>query len=63
MYVLARHEKESIVIAGLIEIKVLSINGKTVRLGIDAPKEVSVKRLESLMDNATDSEGKGNGQE
>ena len=53
MYVLARHEGESIIIAGLIEIKVLSVTGKTTRLGIDAPKEISVKRKE-LLEVATD---------
>ena len=46
MYVLARHEGESIIIADVIEIKVLSVTGKIARLGIDAPKEVPVKRAE-----------------
>lgn len=49
MYVLARHEGESIIIADLIEIKLLSVTGKTARLGINAPKEVSVKRAELLI--------------
>lgn len=55
MYVLARHEGESIIIADIIEIKLLSITGKTARLGINAPKEISVKRAELLVDKATDS--------
>jgi carbon storage regulator len=46
MYVLARHEGESIIIADVIEIKVLSVTGKIARLGIDAPREVPVKRAE-----------------
>lgn len=46
MYVLARHEGESIIIADIIEIKVLSVTGKIARLGIDAPREVPVKRAE-----------------
>jgi carbon storage regulator len=48
MYVLARHEGESIIIAGVIEIKVLSVTGKITRLGISAPREVPVKRAELL---------------
>lgn len=50
MYVLARHVGESIIIADVIEIKVLSVNGKIARLGINAPKEIPVKRAELLMD-------------
>ena len=46
MYVLARHEGESIIIADVIEIKVLSVTGKIARLGINAPREVPVKRAE-----------------
>lgn len=56
MYVLARHEGESIIIAGVIEIKLLSVTGRTARLGINAPKEVSVKRAELLVDVAINSE-------
>lgn len=48
MYVLARHVGESIIIADVIEIKVLSVNGSIARLGINAPKEVPVKRAELL---------------
>ena len=56
MYVLARHEGESIIIADVIEIKLLSVTGKTARLGISAPKEVPVKRAELLQraDNTTE---------
>ncbi len=47
MYVLARHEGESILIAdGHIEIKVLSVTGKIARLGIEAPKEIDIVRKE-----------------
>jgi len=47
MYVLARHEGESILIAdGCIEIKVLSVTGKIARLGIEAPKEIDIVRKE-----------------
>jgi carbon storage regulator len=44
MYVLARREGDSIVIADLIEVKVLSVNGKIVRLGVSAPREIGVER-------------------
>jgi carbon storage regulator len=50
MYVLARHEGESIIIADVIEIKVLSVTGKIARLGINAPREVPVKRAELLIE-------------
>ena len=50
MYVLARHEDEEIIIADVIRIKVLSVTGKIVRLGIEAPKEVPVKRAELIDD-------------
>lgn len=46
MYVLARHEGESIVIADIIEVKVLSVTGKIVRLGFNAPRAISVERKE-----------------
>jgi carbon storage regulator len=49
MYVLARHEGESIIIADVIEVKVLSVTGKIARLGINAPREVPVKRAEILV--------------
>ena len=49
MYVLARHVGQSIVIGTkLMEIKVLSITGGIVRIGIDAPKEIRVTRKELL---------------
>lgn len=44
MYVLARREGDSIVIADIIEVKVLSVNGKIVRLGVSAPREIGVER-------------------
>lgn len=47
VYVLARHTGESLeLLDGLIEVKVLSVTGKIVRLGISAPREVSVERQE-----------------
>ncbi len=46
MLVLTRKIEESIVIGEDIEIKVLAISGKSVKLGIMAPKELSVYRKE-----------------
>ena len=50
MYVIARREGESIMMFdNQIEIKVLSVTGKIARLGIDAPKEVDIKRKETVV--------------
>jgi len=46
MLVLTRKLNESIVIGDTIAVKVLSIEGDQVRLGITAPKEVSIHREE-----------------
>jgi len=47
MLVLSRKAEESVVIAeGEITIKVLSIKGDVVRLGIVAPKEIPIHREE-----------------
>lgn len=50
MLVLARKEDESIVIGDGITIKVISIEKGIVKIGIDAPKEVSIMRSELLED-------------
>lgn len=47
MLVQARRVGESIVIADIIEVKVLSVTGQIVRLGISAPKEIPVRRVDS----------------
>ena len=44
--VLKRRPTESIVIDGKIRVTVLSVHGRDVRLGIDAPREMSVHRAE-----------------
>ena len=46
MLILSRKPNESLVIGDEVTITVLSIKGKQVRLGIDAPKDVSVHREE-----------------
>ena len=46
MLVLSRRSNESIVIAGNITVTVLEIRGDHVRIGIDAPREITVHREE-----------------
>ncbi len=46
MLILSRKQNESIVIDGQISIKVLSVKGNTIRLGISAPDEVKILRAE-----------------
>lgn len=46
MLVLSRKKGESIIIDGQIEVKVIAVEGDTVKLGIEAPKTVSIHRQE-----------------
>jgi carbon storage regulator len=46
MLVLSRFKEESIVIGGEIEVKIVDVRGDKVRLGINAPKNISVHRKE-----------------
>jgi carbon storage regulator len=46
MLVLSRKKGESIMIGNDIELTVLSVEGETVRLGIAAPRAVSIYRRE-----------------
>ena len=46
MLVLSRQRDESIIIGDDIEITVVDIRGDKVRLGVSAPKEISVHRKE-----------------
>ena len=46
MLVLTRKKDETIVLDGRITVKVLQVKGSTIRLGIEAPREVPVRRGE-----------------
>ena len=46
MLVLSRSKDESIIIGDNIEITIVDVRGDKVRLGITAPKEISVHRRE-----------------
>lgn len=46
MLVLSRKTNESIMIGDSIEVKVVDVIGRTVKLGIEAPKDVAVHRKE-----------------
>jgi carbon storage regulator len=46
MLVLSRHNEESIMIGDDIEVTVVGIRGRNVRLGIEAPRQISVHRRE-----------------
>lgn len=48
MLVITRKSSESFVIGNDIRIKILEINGERVKIGIEAPKNVSVLRTEVL---------------
>ena len=46
MLVVSRKNRQSLVIDGHIVVKVLQIKGNSVRLGIEAPREMNVRRGE-----------------
>jgi carbon storage regulator len=50
MLVLSRRKDESIIIGENIEVTIIDIQGDVIRLGIDAPKEVSIYRKELWID-------------
>lgn len=61
MLVLSRKKDEKIVIGDSITLMVIEIRGDKVRLGIDAPRDVSVHReeiYEAIKREATDSSEK-----
>lgn len=50
MLVLARKQDESIVIGDNVIVKVISIDNGVVKLGIEAPKDVSIMRDELIQE-------------
>lgn len=56
MLVLTRKPGEKIRIGEDIEITVISISGNRVKLGIDAPSEVGIRRSEVEIEISTDEE-------
>lgn len=48
MLVLSRKKDQSIIIGDNIEISIVDIQGDVIRIGIEAPKEVSIYRKELL---------------
>ncbi len=58
MLVLSRKKNESIIINDNITVTVVEIRGDKVRLGIDAPKDVTVHRRE-VYEAIQNSQGKG----
>jgi len=46
MLVLSRRKDESIIVGDNIEVKIIEVQGKKVRLGITAPRSIPVHRKE-----------------
>lgn len=53
MLVLTRKKNEAIQIGDDIEIKILSIDGDQIKLGIEAPKSIEIHRKEVYLDIQT----------
>ena len=65
MLVLTRKPGQSIMIGDGVEVQVLSVAGEKVRLGITAPRDVSIFRNEvyDRIENESQSEGSGGEEE
>lgn len=57
MLVLSRKKGESIQIGDHVELRILSVQGNRVRIGIEAPSDVSVRRGELVFELEVGSEG------
>ena len=53
MLILTRRPEESIIIDGDIKLKILSVRGNQVRIGFEAPSDVTIMR-EELLDKTFD---------
>lgn len=49
MLILTRKPEETLVINKSIRVRVMSVNGNQVRIGIDAPKDIEVDREEIFL--------------
>jgi len=49
MLVLSRHKNEAIVIDGQIKVTIVEIRGNQIRLGIEAPKELAIRREKAVV--------------
>lgn len=56
MLVLSRKAGEAIAVEGGIQVKVIAVHGRTVKIGIEAPDSVSITRMELLLDTGSSSE-------
>ncbi|WP_077624764.1 carbon storage regulator CsrA [Sediminibacillus massiliensis] len=61
MLVLTRKINEAIKIGEDIEIKILSIDGEQIKLGIEAPKHVDIYRKEIYVDIQQENQGAAQG--
>ncbi len=50
MLVLSRKPNQSVILGSNVKITVLGVRGKSVRLGIEAPREVPIRRDELKVD-------------
>jgi carbon storage regulator len=55
MLVLTRRVGESILIGPDIEVRVLELHGRQVRIGVQAPRDVTIVRDELVRDDGPDS--------
>lgn len=59
MHILSRRTEESIIIGDQVTLTALSVKGKQVRIGIDAPADISVHR-EDIFEKIKSEDGDSN---